>query len=280
MNRRQVRTSLMLGQRHRHRHRQGFTLVELLIVLAIVTVMIAVLLPTLASSRDSSRRLVCTANTRSITIGMIAHAADHSQGRFTDRDRRGDDSLAYLYRANYLTQTPIALCPQTINRLGEPGDEHHGLPIGLSRAARNAHDTDPGHSYETFHHLNPGQFPGFAIDEVRLLRSHDIIPPDRSFIVLDNDSDPHAGGMVDGRYGYNNIPDAQTNNHGSAGMNIAFLDGSARFVPADQWIQTLMFSGHLDGASLDMVRAKQLLEPRLQWGLRTDGGDGLRYWLE
>jgi len=276
MNRRQSCTRPTSGSRHR----RGFTLIELLIVFAIITVMIAVLLPVLASSRESSRRLVCTANTRSITIGMIAHAADDAKGQFTERDRRGDDSLAYLYRAGYLTEVGITLCPETVNRLGDAGEGEPGLPIGLRQAARNAYATDPGHSYETFHHLNPGQFPGFAIEEVRLLRSQDIIPPHRSFIVLDNDSDPHAGGMVDGRYGYNNIPDAQTNNHGAAGMNIAFLDGSARFVPADRWIQTSMFSGHLDGASLDMVRAKQLLEPRLQWGLRTDGGEGLRYWLE
>ena len=264
--------------------RRGVTIVETLLAITLIAGLVAALVPALATSRNSAQKLSCAINARSITLGMIAHANDDPAGRFTNDDTVGSDDLTYLYRGGYLTAPDIAICPETVNRLGPASTHPSGTattsPAGLDQAARHAHDTRPGHSYETFHHVNPGQFPDFSFDRLRLPRRDDVLPPRRSYIVLDSDNDPSGGGWNHGRYGYNNLPDRATNNHRDTGLNVAFLDGSARFVAADQWIEVKMRGGHLDGNSIDMVRAKRYFEPRLQWGLRTDGGPGLRYWIE
>jgi prepilin-type N-terminal cleavage/methylation domain-containing protein/prepilin-type processing-associated H-X9-DG protein len=65
--------------RRRAARRRGFTLIELLVVIAVICVLIALLLPALTSARDSSRRLACMSNLRTLGQAFIAFAADHEE---------------------------------------------------------------------------------------------------------------------------------------------------------------------------------------------------------
>ncbi len=52
--------------------RQGFTLVELLVVISIITMLMALLLPALRQARGAARRVQCSAQLRSVgqLLGM------------------------------------------------------------------------------------------------------------------------------------------------------------------------------------------------------------------
>ena len=281
-------------EQRRIRGFSAFTLLEVLVAISVISLLMVMLLPALGMAKKNFRQTSCVNNVRSINTGMIVHADDFN-GYFVGQTERGDDSLAYLFSDGYLSDPRITVCPNTENRV-EFGVINASSGMGrpynpwqdLEYAARHAHDNTGGHSYETFHHFNEGQFPHVTFDAPRLIKRDDVVPPWQTFIVLDSDNDPSNGGYVDGMYGYNNLPDEATNNHGKQGLCTAFLDGSARFVVSEDWIEVNMFSAHLDGYSTDMIRAKQLFEPRLQWGLRTDTTGqsvngtprGLRYWLE
>src|SRR5689334_13027256 len=59
--------------------RQGFTLVELLVVVGIIALLISILMPALSRVRDQANRIKCMNNLHSILQGMIMYASENKQ---------------------------------------------------------------------------------------------------------------------------------------------------------------------------------------------------------
>ncbi len=142
-------------------------------------------------------------------------------------------------------------------------------------SADDRHDQIGGHSYETFAWFDEGKFldgvvvsgrgrgtigaqlgwtytPGGGIDILEqqtknLLKTQATVAfPSRTIIILDNDNDdadPAGLAIGVGRAdGTNNWPEPW-NNHGSDGLNSAFCDGSASWVPRRDLLETYLYSG-------------------------------------
>ncbi len=73
------------------RHRPGFSLIEVLVVVAVITLLIAILLPSLARSREQTRTVACRSNLRQWGNAMTMYAQAFN-GTLPYEDRGEEES--------------------------------------------------------------------------------------------------------------------------------------------------------------------------------------------
>jgi prepilin-type processing-associated H-X9-DG protein len=193
--------------------RAGFTLIELMVIIGIIALLVSILLPALGRARDFARRANCTSNLRQIGLACTAYSAANDRAVFIWTPSITADDLRALY-PKYLTKPEVAICPSTDNRLGP-------LPNSLANNAASRSDTSGGHSYEILAYYQPGTFPPNRVitgSSGEMKRAGNTPYPNRTLLMWDADDS-----------GTENWPDV-TNNHGAAGLNIAFADGHAEWV--------------------------------------------------
>jgi prepilin-type N-terminal cleavage/methylation domain-containing protein/prepilin-type processing-associated H-X9-DG protein len=123
--------------------RQGFTLVELLIVIAVIAILAALLLPTLANAKSKAKRVACLSNMRQVGLAVSLYAGE-SIGRlpnpkatstFDFNNVNAPDNPLKLLRpfvglSGANAAAPVYICPGA-----EPTTKADYAPVGNSSTA-------------------------------------------------------------------------------------------------------------------------------------------------
>lgn len=85
--------------------RNGFTLVELLVVIAVIAVLMAILMPALRLAKDQAYAVVCVSNLRNLSLAWFVYA-DENDGQLVN---------GHIPKNNDLPRVYWVLAPQDIN---------------------------------------------------------------------------------------------------------------------------------------------------------------------
>ncbi|HVF10044.1 MAG TPA: type II secretion system protein, partial [Abditibacteriaceae bacterium] len=136
------------AQSPRHAQHNGFTLVELLIVIAIVAILSAILFPVFAEAREGARRAACLSNMKQIGLATMQYAQDNDERMVNAFTYYGPGTTNLMWWQDllqpYTKSYQVVLCPSQSPPSAWANDRPAGYPDPLLTSyAANSITSDP-----------------------------------------------------------------------------------------------------------------------------------------
>jgi prepilin-type N-terminal cleavage/methylation domain-containing protein/prepilin-type processing-associated H-X9-DG protein len=211
------------------RHRRGFTLIELMVVIALIAVLAAMLLPALSRAREKTKAANCVSNLHQIGLGQNMYVADcHVYPGWCAQ------SIDEVGRAR-----KIFICPSY------RGDATNAVPLGDARIVSYGYNAwGSGFDAELGLNGKVGEMTQLTgVRESSLVAPADMVAsgdgPDlkRAFAGMSLVLVPTFG--ILSREGFESYGPARRHN---GGANILFCDGHVEYGKYRRWVE------HSDGA--------------------------------
>lgn len=222
------------SRRWQSRKLDGFSLVELLVVIALITLLIALLMPALAAAREAGERVQCLAILGQIGRAQWSYASDWREYPWQMQGRPSDTSPAFVpswfnMASPYIDVQTIALCP-TLRRYGAPWYGTNVIPL-LTEGTY-------GINYIAGQWSGGTRFPGYPVFRynMNVRRMSEYTSPGQVGWIFDRGGDPFnpLGPQSVPWIGANEYanPDSPRFTPGfhTNGLNVMYLDGSARYM--------------------------------------------------
>jgi len=232
------------------RHHQGFTLVELLVVVGIIAILIALLMPGLSAARRQGRAVTCLSNLRQLGMAFQMYCNENRGRCFQYVDASATDLWIPLLQPYTGGADSVRLCPEAL----QPGETIYGNAFTAWGDATRAVDwLAAGGSYGLNMWLHT--LPEDGVDGLVVYGHTQVIGPRSAFVrfpARESDRVPLAGdcNWVGGWPRETDAPPANLageydlDNHmrrfcmarHKRSVNVVFLDGHAAPVaPEDLW---------------------------------------------
>ena len=235
------------------RRSRGFTLIELLVVIAIIAILAAILFPVFAQAREKARLITCTSNMKQIGTALAMYAQDYDETLPAYRFEAGfwhplhngcgggnvAPNCGWSYSAwapmvqPYVKNNGVFACPSA-NRTQMAGPTGFRIQMNV---AYNEYIQNWNNGWASLAKLGNGGAQGAGVADIAVVAEsaftgifHDWSDSDGNTQVP-NKRQPFGLARLYCANGLSNQGRTCTFRHTDGGVNVAFADGHAKFIP-------------------------------------------------